>query len=86
VPKVGAVAGCYITEGRIKRSDTVHVLRESIIIYTGRLSSLRRFKDDVREVLTGYECGIGIENYNDIKVGDQIEAYQVVETKRTLAV
>ena len=86
VPRIGAVAGCYISEGRIKRSDLVHVLRESIIIYTGRLASLRRFKDDVREVLTGYECGIGIENYNDIKVGDQIEAYQLVETKRTLAV
>lgn len=86
VPKVGAVAGCYISEGRIKRSDTVHVLRESVIIYTGRLASLRRFKDDVREVLTGYECGIGIENYNDIKVGDQIEAYQMVEIKRTLVV
>lgn len=84
VPRVGSVAGCYISEGRIKRSDSIHVLRESIIIYTGRLSSLRRFKDDVREVLTGYECGIGIENYNDIKVGDQIEAYQLVETKRTL--
>ena len=86
VPKVGAVAGCYISEGRIRRSDTVHVLRESVIIYTGRLASLRRFRDDVREVLTGYECGIGIENYNDIKVGDQIEAYQLVETKRTLVV
>ena len=86
VPKVGSVAGCYISEGRIKRSDTVHVLRESVIIYTGRLASLRRFKDDVREVLTGYECGIGIENYNDIKVGDQIESYQMVEIKRTLAV
>ena len=86
VPKIGSVAGCYISEGRIKRSDTVHVLRESVIIYNGRLASLRRFKDDVREVLTGYECGIGIENFNDIKVGDQIEAFQLVETKRTLVV
>ncbi|MCY4205338.1 MAG: translation initiation factor IF-2 [Bacteroidetes bacterium] len=86
VPKIGAVGGCYISEGRIRRSDTVHVLREGIVIYNGRLASLRRFKDDVREVLTGYECGIGVENYNDIKVGDQIEAFEMVQTKRTLEV
>ncbi|MCY4674697.1 MAG: translation initiation factor IF-2 [Bacteroidetes bacterium] len=84
VPKVGTVAGCYISEGRIRRSDTVHVLREGVVIYKGRLSSLRRFKDDVREVVSGYECGIGVENYNDIKVGDQIEAFEMVQTKRTL--
>lgn len=86
VPKIGAVAGCYISEGRIRRSDTVHILRESIVIYKGRLASLRRFKDDVREVVTGYECGIGVENYNDLKVGDQIEAFEMVKTKRTLEV
>ena len=86
VPKVGSVAGCYITEGRIHRSDTVHVLRESIVIYKGRLASLRRFKEDVREVVSGYECGIGVENYNDIKIGDQIEAFEMVQTKRTLDV
>jgi len=86
VPKIGAVGGCYISEGRIRRSDTVHVLREGIVIYNGRLASLRRFKEDVREVLTGYECGIGVENYNDIKVGDQIEAFEMVQTKRTLEV
>ncbi len=84
VPKVGTVAGCYISEGRIRRSDTVHVLREGVVIYKGRLSSLRRFKDDAREVVSGYECGIGVENYNDIKVGDQIEAFEMVQTKRTL--
>ncbi len=84
VPKIGAVGGCYISEGRIRRADTVHVLREGIVIYKGRLASLRRFKEDVREVLTGYECGIGVENYNDIKVGDQIEAFEMVHTKRTL--
>jgi len=84
VPKIGAVGGCYISEGRIRRSDTVHVLREGIVIYNGKLASLRRFKDDVREVVTGYECGIGVENYNDIKVGDQIEAFEMVQTKRTL--
>ena len=86
VPKIGSVAGCHISEGRIRRSDTVHVLREGIVIYDGRLSSLRRFKDDVREVVTGYECGIGVENYNDIKVGDQIEAFETIQTKRTLEV
>ena len=84
VPKVGTVAGCYISEGRIRRSDTVHVLREGVVIYKGRLSSVRRFKDDAREVVSGYECGIGVENYNDIKVGDQIEAFEMVQTKRTL--
>jgi len=86
VPKIGAVGGCYISEGRIRRSDTVHVLREGIVIYNGRLASLRRFKEDVREVMTGYECGIGVENYNDIKVGDQIEAFEMVQTKRKLEV
>ncbi len=84
VPKAGTVAGCYISEGRIRRSDTVHLLREGVVIYEGRLASLRRFKDDVREVVSGYECGIGVENYNDIKVGDQIEAFEMVQTKRTL--
>jgi len=84
VPKAGTVAGCYISEGRINRNDTVHLLREGVVIYEGRLASLRRFKDDVREVVSGYECGIGVENYNDIKVGDQIEAFEMVQTKRTL--
>lgn len=84
VPKIGSVAGCHVSEGRIRRNDTVHVLRESIVIYKGRLASLRRFKDDVREVVSGYECGIGVENYNDIKVGDQIEAFEMIQTKRTL--
>ena len=86
VPKVGSVGGCYVSEGRIHRSDTVHVLREGIVIYKGTLSSLRRFKDDVKEVVSGYECGIGVANYNDIKVGDQIEAFEMVQTKRTLEV
>ena len=86
IPKIGAVGGCYVSEGRIRRSDTVHVLREGIVIYKGKLASLRRFKDDVREVVSGYECGIGVEKYNDIKVGDQIEAFEMVQTKRTLEV
>ena len=86
VPKAGTVAGCYVTEGRIHRNDTVHLVREGVVIYDGKISSLRRFKDDVREVQSGYECGISIENFNDIKVGDQIEAYEIVETKRKLEV
>ncbi|NNE71295.1 MAG: translation initiation factor IF-2, partial [Rhodothermales bacterium] len=84
VPKVGTVAGCYVVEGKIRRSDRVHLIREGVVIYEGSLASLKRFKDDVREVTNGYECGMGIENFNDIKVGDQIEAYEIVETRRTL--
>ena len=84
VPKIGMVAGCYVTEGKVKRKALVRVLRESIVIYDGKIASLRRFKEDVREVVTGYECGIGIENYNDLKVGDQLEVYEVVEIQRTL--
>ncbi len=86
VPKVGTIAGSYVTEGKIRRNDTVHIVREGVVIYGGKISSLRRFKEDVREVQSGYECGIGIENYNDLKVGDQIEAYEIVETKRKLEV
>ncbi|GMQ81517.1 MAG: translation initiation factor IF-2 [Rhodothermia bacterium] len=86
VPKIGMIAGCFVVDGRIKRSDKVRLIRDAVVIYDGALASLRRFKDDVREVQNGYECGIGIENFNDIKVGDQIEAYEIVETKRTLDV
>ena len=64
----------------------MHIVREGVVIYNGKISSLRRFKEDVREVQSGYECGIGVENYNDLKVGDQIEAYEIVETKRKLEV
>jgi len=84
VPKAGTIAGCFVQEGKIKRSDTIHLIRDGIVIYDGSLSSLRRFKDDVRDVQSGYECGIAIENFNDIKVGDQIEAYEIVEKKRKL--
>jgi len=86
VPKLGAIGGSYIIEGKIKRNDKVRLVREGVQIYEGTLASLRRFKDDVKEVVSGYECGIGITNYNDIKVGDQIEAYEIVETKRSLEV
>ena len=84
VPKAGTIAGCSVQEGRINRNDKVHLIRDGVVIYDGTLSSLKRFKDDVREVQNGYECGIGIENFNDLKVGDQIESYEIVETKRTL--
>jgi translation initiation factor IF-2 len=85
VPKMGMIAGCSVQEGRINRNDKVHLIRDGVVIYDGTLASLKRFKDDVREVQNGYECGIGIENFNDLKVGDQIESYEIVETKRTLA-
>ncbi len=84
VPKIGSIAGSYVRSGRFKRSDKVKLSRDGKIIYTGTLNSLRRFKDDVKEVKEGFECGIGLENYNDIKVGDIIEAYEIVETARTL--
>ena len=84
VPKMGMIAGCSVQEGRINRNDKVHLIRDGVVIYDGTLASLKRFKDDVREVQNGYECGIGIENFNDLKVGDQIESYEIVETKRTL--
>src|SRR5581483_8284915 len=78
IPKQGTIAGGYVTDGVISRSSAgARVLRDNVVIYEGKLSSLRRFKDDVREVQTGYECGVGIENFNDIKVGDIIEVYTV---------
>ena len=70
VPKIGTIAGSYVLQGVIKRSSTVHVIREGIVVHTGKLASLRRFKDDVKEVATGFECGISVDNFADIKVGD----------------
>ncbi|MCH8276428.1 MAG: translation initiation factor IF-2, partial [Bacteroidetes bacterium] len=84
VPKVGTVAGCFVMDGKIRRSDKIHLIREDVVIYDGTLSSLKRFKDDVREVQSGFECGMGIDNFNDIKIGDQIEAYEIIEKKRKL--
>jgi translation initiation factor IF-2 len=84
VPKVGAIAGSYITDGKIERGSLLRLIREGVILYEGRNSSLKRFKDDVKEVQSGYECGIGIENYNDIKVGDTIECYYLEEIKPEL--
>jgi translation initiation factor IF-2 len=84
VPRVGTVAGCYVLTGTVKRSGNVNVIRDDTVIYRGKLASLRRFKDDVREVAAGYECGIGIEDFNDIKVGDQLEILEIVEVARKL--
>lgn len=83
-PKIGAIAGCMVIDGVVKRNNPIRVLRDNIVIYEGALESLRRFKDDVAEVKNGYECGIGVKNYNDVKSGDQIEVYERVEVKRSL--
>ena len=84
ISKVGTIAGCMVKEGKITRSSKVRVIRDGIVVYTGALGSLKRFKDDVKEVAAGMDCGLNIEGYNDIKVGDTIEAYQIVEIKRKL--
>ncbi|MCJ7446705.1 MAG: translation initiation factor IF-2 [Bacteroidales bacterium] len=84
VTKVGTVAGCYVKEGKITRNTKVRVIRDGIVIYTGELGSLKRFKDDVKEVVGGYECGLNIQNFNDIKAGDVVEGYQEFEVKKTL--
>lgn len=84
ITKVGTVAGCMVKEGKMKRSSKIRLIRDGIVIYSGDLGSLKRFKDDVKEVTTGYECGLNINNYNDIKVGDLIEAYEQIEVKKTL--
>jgi translation initiation factor IF-2 len=81
IPKVGAVAGCYVTDGKIERGKTMRVIRDGVVLYEGKNASLRRFKDDVKEVQAGYECGIGVENFNDIKVGDVLECYYLEEIK-----
>ncbi|NIH24231.1 translation initiation factor IF-2 [Providencia heimbachae] len=83
-PKFGAVAGCMVTEGTIKRNNPIRVLRDNIVIYEGELESLRRFKDDVSEVRNGMECGIGVKNYNDVRVGDMIEVFEIIEIKRSI--
>ena len=85
ISKVGTIAGCMVLEGKVSRNDKVRVIRDGVVVYTGELGSLKRFKDDVKEVAKGYECGLNIENYNDIKVGDIVEAYQEVEVKQKLA-
>lgn len=84
VPKVGTVAGCYVVSGKIRRNAQVHVIRDGIEIYTGKIASLKRFKEDVREVEAGYECGVSIENYQDIRVGDQLEVFEIKEYAKKL--
>ena len=84
ISKVGTIAGCMVKEGKLTRTAKVRVIRDGIVVYTGVLGSLKRFKDDVKEVAAGYDCGMNIENFNDIKVGDVIEAYTIVQIKRTL--
>lgn len=84
VPKVGTIAGCGVMDGKIQRNAGVRVLRDGVVVYTGKISSLKRFKDDVKEVASGYECGIGVENFNDIKVGDHLEAFVMREVEATL--
>jgi translation initiation factor IF-2 len=84
VPRAGVIAGCYVLEGNILRNARARVVRDGVVAYDGRISSLKRFKDDVREVAEGFECGIGIENFNDVKEGDIIEAYEVREVAREL--
>ncbi|WP_461834841.1 translation initiation factor IF-2 [Desulfothermus sp.] len=84
IPKVGTVAGCMVIDGKVQRNAPVRVIRDGVVVYTGKIASLKRFKDDVKEVTKGFECGIGIEKFNDIKVGDIIEAFEEVEEKRTL--
>ncbi len=85
VPNVGTVAGCMVTDGKIHRNSKIRLIRDGIVAFTGEIDALKRFKDDVREVAQGYECGISIKNFNDIKVGDVIESFEIVETKRKLS-
>ncbi|MFD2574302.1 translation initiation factor IF-2 [Spirosoma soli] len=84
ISKVGTVAGCYVTEGNIKRNNKIRIIRDFIVVHTGEISALKRFKDDVNEVRSGYECGLSIKNFNDIEVGDVIESFELKEVKRTL--
>lgn len=84
VPKIGVIAGCHVSDGKVTRNAGVRLLRDGVVVYTGKISSLKRFKDDAKEVLKGYECGVGLENYNDIKVGDAIEAFEMIEEAATL--
>ena len=84
ISKVGTVAGCYVLEGVVRRGSKVRLLRDNVVVFDGELDSLKRFKDDVREVKAGFECGLSLKNYNDIEKGDQLEVYEIVEVTRTL--
>ncbi len=84
ITKVGTVAGCFVLDGKVTRNTRIRVIRDGIVVYTGLLGSLKRFKDDVKEVSSGYECGLNIDKFNDIKVGDIVEGYEEIEIKRKL--
>ena len=84
ISRIGSVAGCYVLEGLVRRSSQIRLLRDSVVIHTGELDSLKRFKDDVREVKNGFECGLSLKGYDEIQVGDQLEAFETVEVARTL--
>ena len=84
ISKVGTVAGCYVQEGLVKRGAQVRVLRDNVVIHTGEIDTLKRFKDDVREVKAGFECGMSLKNFQDLKEGDQFEVFEVLEVARTL--
>ena len=84
VPKVGVIAGCSVSEGIVRRTASVNLVRDGIVIFTGKISSLKRFKDDVKEVSVGYECGIGLENWQDIQVGDRLEVFEIIEVAKKL--
>ena len=85
ISKVGTVAGCMVTEGLVRRGSQVRVVRGGVVVHTGELDSLKRFKEDVREVKAGFECGLSLRNFNDVQVGDQLEVFEVVEVARTVA-
>jgi len=84
IPRVGVIAGCYVQSGKICRSDRIRVIRDGIVIYEGEIGSLRRFKDDAKEVASGFECGINVAGYNDVKVGDTLETFVTIEVIRKL--
>jgi translation initiation factor IF-2 len=84
ITNIGTIAGCMVLEGKIRRTSKVRLIRDGIVVYSGELGSLKRFKDEAKEVVTGLECGLNIENFNDIKVGDMVEAYEETEHKKTL--
>jgi len=84
ISKIGSVAGCYVLDGKISRNTRIRIIRNGIVVHTGRLGSLKRFKDDVKDVSAGFECGLNIDNFNDIKEGDIIEGFEEVEIKRKL--
>ena len=84
ISKIGTIAGCMVTNGKIYRNSGIRLIREGVVVYTGELTSLKRFKDDAKEVSKGYDCGMQVKNYNDIHVGDVLEAFQEVQVKKKL--